>query len=258
MFKVLVVDDDESVNMFVSRLLKKKFACNVISALNGLEALNTLKEEGADVIFLDVTMPVMNGMETLEALRSDENLKEIPVIMLTAVSEKSVVAKVMSLGVFDYMLKPLVYEVTVTRIKELFEKIKAYKIENELKKRLKEREAENLYDNRILIADTDDQFVNLLKDKIKEKYDVYTANTGADGLQLFMEKKPATVCIGEGLKIINEKLLAQKIKNFSGNYKVVIFAIKRNPVLDDEDKKVFDHVVDRNKGMQLLVNAINN
>ncbi|MBZ0182860.1 MAG: response regulator [Melioribacteraceae bacterium] len=258
MFKVLVVDDDESVNMFVSRLLKKKFACNVISALNGLEALNTLKEEGADVIFLDVTMPVMNGMETLEALRSDENLKEIPVIMLTAVSEKSVVAKVMSLGVFDYMLKPLVYEVTVTRIKELFEKIKAYKIETELKKRLKEREAENLYDNRILIADTDDQFVNLLKDKIKEKYDVYTANTGADGLQLFMEKKPATVCIGEGLKIINEKLLAQKIKNFSGNYKVVIFAIKRNPVLDDEDKKVFDHVVDRNKGMQLLVNAINN
>lgn len=258
MFKVLVVDDDESVNMFVSRLLKKKFACNVISALNGLEALNTLKEEGADVIFLDVTMPVMNGMETLEALRSDENLREIPVIMLTAVSEKSVVAKVMSLGVFDYMLKPLVYEVTVTRIKELFEKIKAYKIETELKKRLKEREAENLYDNRILIADTDDQFVNLLKDKIKEKYDVYTASTGADGLQLFMEKKPATVCIGEGLKIINEKLLAQKIKNFSGNYKVVIFAIKRNPVLDDEDKKVFDHVVDRNKGMQLLVNAINN
>lgn len=257
MFKVLVVDDDESVNMFVSRLLKKKFSCSVISALNGLEALNTLKEEGADVIFLDVTMPVMNGMETLEALRSDENLREIPVIMLTAVSEKSVVGKVMSLGVFDYMLKPLVYEATVMRIKELFEKIKVYKIENELKKRLKEREAGSLFDNKILVIDSDEQFVNLLRDKIKDKYDVYTANSGAEGLQTFMEQKPSTVCIGEGLKIINEKLLAQKIKNFSASSNVVIFAIKRNPVLDEEDKKVFDHVVDRNKGMQLLISAIN-
>ena len=258
MFKVLVVDDDESVNMFVSRLLKKKFACNVISALNGLEALNKLKEEGAEVIFLDVTMPVMNGMETLEALRSDENLREIPVIMLTAVSEKNVVGKVMSLGVFDYMLKPLVYEATVTRIKELFEKIKAYKIENELKKRLKEREAGQLFDDKILIVDTDDVFITLLKEKIKDKYEVYTANTGAEGLQTFMEIKPATVCMGEGLKVINENLLAQKIKNFAGNSKVVIFAIRRNPTLDDEDKKVFDHVVERNKGMQNLVSAINN
>jgi len=124
MFKVLVVDDDPSISMFISRLLTKKFSCTVVVAENGLEGLNKVKEESPDVIFLDVTMPVMNGLEMLDVLKHDDKFKNIPVIMLTAISDKNVIRDVMSKGVISYLLKPLMFEDTYHKINELFYQIK--------------------------------------------------------------------------------------------------------------------------------------
>ncbi|MBZ0180578.1 MAG: response regulator [Melioribacteraceae bacterium] len=125
MFKVLVVDDDPNINLFISRLLKKKFNCEVESSLNGKEALEMLESEaGIDVVFLDVTMPVMDGIETLRIMKESETIKNIPVIMLTAVSERSVIDRVTELGVHSYLVKPLMYESSYNKIKEIFEELK--------------------------------------------------------------------------------------------------------------------------------------
>lgn len=105
MYNVLVVDDDDSIALFMSRLLKNKFECNVERAENGLEALSLIEDLNIDVVFLDITMPIMDGLETLNILRKDNRYKSLPVVMMTAVADKAIVDEIMGLGVFSYILK---------------------------------------------------------------------------------------------------------------------------------------------------------
>jgi len=103
--KILVVDDEQDlVSTVVYRL---KFAqCAVVTAANGQEALDRAAAERPDLILLDMNMPVMNGQEVLRRLRADPELKEIPVIMLTARAAPEDVAAVSACGIADYVTKP--------------------------------------------------------------------------------------------------------------------------------------------------------
>lgn len=84
--KVLVVDDDEGVREFVGEIMRNE-GWQVVTARNGIEALDLAEEEEPNLIVLDVCMPEMDGFETFRRLRSDHFTKDIPVIMLTAVNE---------------------------------------------------------------------------------------------------------------------------------------------------------------------------
>ncbi|MBI9070849.1 MAG: response regulator [Melioribacteraceae bacterium] len=243
MFKVLVVDDDDNITLFISRLLTKKFHCTVISAKNGLVALSQMKKEEPEVIFLDVTMPVMDGIEMLTALKEDEKYCEIPVIMLTAVSERAVIEKAMNIGVLDYILKPLVYETVFERMKEIFSNIKKMREIEELKK---SAEADtNEGKPKILIVDGDESFRRVFGTQMEKNYNVLEAENGAEGLTLFMDERPKIVCLGENLHLINEKLLAQKIKQISKD--IVIYAVRENMNISEEEKSLFNMVIPRGK-----------
>src|SRR5687768_2951335 len=76
-----------------------------VSAANGKEALDRLAQASADLVLLDVAMPVMDGLTCLAAMKADARLKSIPVILLTALAEKQYVLKAAQLGVKDYLLK---------------------------------------------------------------------------------------------------------------------------------------------------------
>ncbi len=253
MFKILVVDDDETVNLFISRLLMRKFMCDVVTAKNGLEALSKIKEEKPEVMFLDVTMPVMSGIETLEAIRADSEFKDLPVIMLTAVSEKEVVSKVMDLGVFDYMLKPLIYDTAYKRIKEIFDNIKKMNaakaeeessaVEGEVKK------------EKILIVDRDKDFREAFKKQLEESYKIFDCQSGEEGFTIFMKEKPKILLLGENLPLLNEKLFAQKIRNLRKDKDVQIFAIKENPNLNDFEKELYDHVIPKTKNKKDILDS---
>jgi DNA-binding response OmpR family regulator len=241
MAKILVVDDDPNVNLFISRLLTKKFYCNVVNASNGLEALSKIKEENPDIIFLDVTMPVMNGIETLEAIKADVKYKNLPVIMLTAVSERQVIEKVMGMGVIDYILKPLIYDSAYQRIKEIFELIR--KKQKEEEDRYKKLELQKSDNEKILIVDHDKDFRKSFSDEMKGSYIVIEAETGAEGLKLFMNELPSIVYLGENLPLLNEKLLAQKIRSIKNKDEVTIYTVREDPILSDEEKGLFDFVI---------------
>lgn len=91
--------------MIVTRTLKNH-DCTVCEAANGEEGLAMAASERPDVILLDITMPVMDGVTMLTKLREDPTLKETPVIMLTAESSRENVAHIARLGVRDYLVKP--------------------------------------------------------------------------------------------------------------------------------------------------------
>ncbi len=103
--KILSVDDSRTIRLIVGRAFKP-YDCTVLEAGNGEEGLATAAREKPDLIILDVTMPVMDGVTMLTKLKEDEALKATPVIMLTAESGRDNVLHIARLGVRDYLVKP--------------------------------------------------------------------------------------------------------------------------------------------------------
>lgn len=102
---ILVVEDTQMMRVLMTRYLKQAGYTDVIESTNGQEALEVLKEKHIDLILLDINMPVLDGYQTLETIRADETLKEVPVIMITAVDAIESVARCIEMGAEDYMPK---------------------------------------------------------------------------------------------------------------------------------------------------------
>jgi two-component system, cell cycle response regulator len=114
-YKILTVDDSKTVRIIVKKAFKS-YDCEIIEAANGVEGLATAAKETPDVILLDVTMPVMDGVEMLTKLKSDPALKGIPVIMLTAEGGRDNVLKIAKIGVRDYIVKPFKEELLMEKV----------------------------------------------------------------------------------------------------------------------------------------------
>ena len=113
--KILIVDDEPDLVSTVEYRLK--FAdCEVVTAANGQEGLERARTEKPDLILLDTNMPVMNGHEMLERLRADAELKNIPVLMLTARCEPQDIAAASAHGVTDYVTKPFDFAELMAKI----------------------------------------------------------------------------------------------------------------------------------------------
>ena len=110
--KILIVDDEPDLVSTVQYRLK--FAeCDVVTAANGQEGLEKAESERPDLILLDTN----NGHEMLERLRADANLKDIPVIMLTARCEAQDIAAASAHGVSDYVTKPFEFVQLMDKIR---------------------------------------------------------------------------------------------------------------------------------------------
>lgn len=103
--RVLVVDDNH-VNRDLLRIRLEREGYLVEEAGNGELALAALRRERIDLVLLDVMMPVLDGIETLQAIKGDPHLRDIPVIMVSAVGELDTVARCMEQGADDYLTKP--------------------------------------------------------------------------------------------------------------------------------------------------------
>jgi two-component system cell cycle response regulator len=103
--KILSVDDSRTIRLIVTKVFRP-YDCQICEATNGEEGLAAAMREKPDLIFLDVTMPVMDGVTMLSKLKEDPALKSIPVIMLTAESGRDNVLHIARLGVRDYLVKP--------------------------------------------------------------------------------------------------------------------------------------------------------
>ena len=119
-YKVLTVDDSRTIRMIVVKALKA-YNCEVFEAENGVEGLALASKIKPDLIILDITMPVMTGIEMLGKLTTDRELKEIPVIMLTAESGKDNVMQIVKLGVKDYMVKPFRGDQLIERVNNILD-----------------------------------------------------------------------------------------------------------------------------------------
>ena len=123
MKKVLIIDDDVRHDKMMSFLLLSK-GFEPTYEISGEEALKKLNSSGIpvpDIILLDIMMPGMDGFETIEALRKNPELASIPIIMMSALSDRERRDKAEQMGVADYIEKPFSPSVIIASINRVFE-----------------------------------------------------------------------------------------------------------------------------------------
>lgn len=113
--KVLTVDDSKMVRMIIKRALRD-YDCTLCEAGNGQEGFALALTEKPDLIILDITMPVMDGLTMLAKIREDASLKTTPVIMLSAESGQDSQAQAIQLGASGYVFKPFKEEALLEQV----------------------------------------------------------------------------------------------------------------------------------------------
>ncbi len=123
--KILIVDDDGTMLRTIDTWLSDKY--EVFMANSGMAAITLLAKRKVDLILLDYEMPITNGPQVLEMLKSDTSTESIPVMFLTNKSDKESVMNVLNLKPEKYLLKTMPREELLANIDEFFEKQKAKK-----------------------------------------------------------------------------------------------------------------------------------
>lgn len=117
--KIVLAEDEE----MISTAYKEGFSYlgyDISIAWNGAEAIESITQSMPDILLLDVIMPIMNGFEALELIRSNPKFKKLPIIMLTNLSQPSDKEHAFSLGATDYLIKSdITLKELVARIKEV-------------------------------------------------------------------------------------------------------------------------------------------
>lgn len=117
--KILIIEDDN----FLVKAYQIKFSkggFEVVIAMNGAEGLEKAGKEAPKLILLDLMLPKMNGFEFLELIKKDEKLKNIPVLVLSNLGQRSDIDKAMALGAVEYFIK------TEYTLEDIISKIKKY------------------------------------------------------------------------------------------------------------------------------------
>lgn len=116
--KILIVDDTETMRLYEHMLLSGQ-GYELDMAENGLEALEKIKANKPDLVLLDIMMPQMNGIECCRQIKSDDETREIKVVMVTTKSEYEKVKEAFAAGCDDYVTKPINRVELLSKLKEL-------------------------------------------------------------------------------------------------------------------------------------------
>ena len=115
--RILLVDDEPDIIETISFMLQSRnYLVSVASG--GQEGINKAKTEHPDLLLLDIMMPDVNGYDVCMKLKSDEDTKDIPIIMLTAKGESEAVLKSHSIGADDYVVKPFSLPTLLSKLKK--------------------------------------------------------------------------------------------------------------------------------------------
>ena len=118
--KILVVDDMSTMRRIIKNALQQIGFSNVDEAEDGKGALQKLRNDQFNLVISDWNMPVMNGLELLKEIRGDSNLKDTPILMVTAESKKENILEAIQSGASNYIVKPFTAQTLQEKIEKIF------------------------------------------------------------------------------------------------------------------------------------------
>ncbi len=121
--KILIVDDFSTMRRIIKNLLRDLGFTNTQEADDGSSALPLLKASNFDFLVTDWNMPGMTGIELLKAVRADEKLQSLPVLMVTAEAKREQIIEAAQAGVNGYVVKPFTAQALKEKIEKIFERV---------------------------------------------------------------------------------------------------------------------------------------
>lgn len=121
--KILIVDDFSTMRRIVKNLLRDLGFNNTQEADDGLTALPILKKGGIEFVVTDWNMPGMQGIDLLKTIRADDELKHLPVLMITAEAKREQIIEAAQAGVNGYIVKPFTAATLKEKLDKIFERL---------------------------------------------------------------------------------------------------------------------------------------
>lgn len=205
---VILVIDDDPMNLQIAKLiLEQKLPCRVITCDNGIQGIEILQRQYVRLVLLDINMPYFDGIQTLERIREDPKLKNMPVIMLTASTNKKHIAKAILHGVKDYIKKPFMHDELVERVSKKLGPITTNSKQT------------------ILLVDEDEvernRTLTVLENNLP--HEIVTVNSGMEAMEILRKEKFNLVIASIEMRFINGFRIVEFMKNEQNLNKIPIF-----------------------------------
>ncbi len=195
---ILVVDDNEDNRYTLTRRLKRQGYDEVATAEDGRKALELLDARSFDLVLLDIMMPEMDGYEVLEAVKANPKLRDIPVIMISALDEIDSIVRCIELGAEDYLPKPFNPTLLRARVEACLEKKRLRDRETAyLKRPESEKESSGGLLRAILPAGAVQEFEETGAVKPRRFEDVAVLCCDVAGFAGYCDRHPPEAAVGE-------------------------------------------------------------
>lgn len=207
-YTVLAVDDDIYTRQMIRRVLDRDFQVRLLEAEHGAMALEVLLAERVDLMLLDISMPVMNGLETLQAIRKSDAFKALQIVILTGKAEEHQVMAMVGLGIAGFLLKPLRPGMFSERIAQLMNggrRAESGTAPPPVRLSLHRR-------SRVLVADTAREFGEFCRRQLAPLCQVDVATSLAAALTLSVQSPPDVVALGVVEDMIELEVFARKVR----------------------------------------------
>lgn len=206
---VLVVDDDPYTRQLVRRVVAREFEVRILEAEHGVEALEVLMSERVDLMLLDISMPVMNGVETLEALRRTPSFNDLAVMILAGQAEEQHVMRLMELRIAGFLVKPFRPGLLADRIGRLLRQRAAGRESGRemVSPRLRLRR-----NARVLLADRTPEFCRVFAAELSHLCQVECVQSLPRALALSVESPPSVVFVGDTEHLLETEIFVRKLR----------------------------------------------
>jgi CheY-like chemotaxis protein len=121
-YTVLIVDDIP-VNIILLKTMLARINVQILTAVDGRQALETVRKLKPELVLLDIQMPVMNGLDVLKEMKNSPELKDIPVIMVSAYTSPEDIEQSMSLGASGFIKKPVIMDILLSSVTSELDRI---------------------------------------------------------------------------------------------------------------------------------------
>lgn len=205
--KILVVDDDQ-LSLKLTEQILREHSFEVMTACSGESCLSILRESPVDLVLLDVEMPGLSGIETLEIIRNDVKIKDTKVIFVTVMMVERYKQEGTRLGVLDFIQKPVLPVNLVERVSRIFRK--------------KSRQ-------NILVVDDDSMNLRFAQRMLGTHYEVSCVSSGMEALEFLRTTTPAVALLDLHMPEMNGFQLLERIRQMpSGQELPVVFLTADN------------------------------
>ena len=241
--KILVVDDEpKNVKLLAAMLSRYRF--EVLTAYNGQEAIDITRQKLPDIILLDIMMPVMNGYQVVEKLKSDPLTERIPIVLITALDGEEVKLKGQELGAEEILKKPVDITELIVRINTML-RLKQYKEQLSIRKKSEEvfsikqiLAKERLLQDcpQILLVEDHPNDVKIIQALLHEQnYRILVAEDGASAIRISQSQPIDLILLDIMLPDINGFQICKQLKENDATHDIPIIITTS---LNDQENRI--------------------